>query len=271
MKKLLLVLMLGGLLLGLSTMAIASPAGIPKAVGDNSELFGVGAGRVLPPLCDNFAFVWNLQVVGSGMLAGTVETVNCGVWDVTGTFDAVNVQLNAVNPVSVSGCADWFTYTGTHTGRQGKTASGTWTNSAGGSGDWSMALCSASTSSASGIDGPTAIPNVVGDNSQLFGVDAGRVLPPLCDVYDYVWHLQIVSPGSLAGTVDVISCGVWDVTGTFDSVNIQLHAVNPDPENGCTEWFTYTGTHTAKQGKTASGTWTNSAGATGEWSMALCF
>lgn len=115
-----------------------SPTEAPIPVGDDSSFFGVPQGRALPPLCDGYGFVWNLQVAGRGQLAGTVQTNSCGTWNVNGTFDRVNLMLHAVNPAPGSGCADWFTYTGTHSGL---TASGTWTNSAGGSGSWSMGRC----------------------------------------------------------------------------------------------------------------------------------
>lgn len=117
--------------------------------------------------------------------------------------------------------------------------------------------------------GPADIPATVGDNSNFLGVTQGKNVPPICDGYGYIWYLQVVSPGNVAGTVDTGSCGIWNVTGTYDAVNVQLQAVNPSP-GACVDWFIYTGTHTGRQGKTASGTWINSVGASGSWSAGLC-
>lgn len=141
MKKLLGIFFAMFVTIALVSSVYAGPADdTAPQVGNSSTFFGVSAGKSLPPLCDNFGYVWYLQVAGQGTLAGKVDTGGCGVWDVTGTFDAVNVQLNATNNTGNS-CCKQFTYTGTHTGRSGKTASGTWTNICGGRGTWTMAVC----------------------------------------------------------------------------------------------------------------------------------
>lgn len=119
----------------------AGPADdVAPEVGNNTRFFGASVDQDLPVLCDNFGYKWSLNVTGPGRLAGTVNTGSCGIWNVTGTFDAVNVQLIATNNTGNS-CCRQFTYTGKHTGRQGKTASGNWSNTCGGSGTWSMAIC----------------------------------------------------------------------------------------------------------------------------------
>lgn len=139
MKKLLGVFFAMFVTMALVSSVYAGPADdTGPQVGNDTKFFGVSAGKTLPPLCDNFKYVWSLQVVGPGKLAGTVNTDTCGIYDVTGTFDAVNVQLIAT---SGGGCCSQFTYTGTHTGRSGRTASGSWTNACGGRGIWSMAVC----------------------------------------------------------------------------------------------------------------------------------
>lgn len=109
----------------------------------------------------------------------------------------------------------------------------------------------------------------VGDDSTLFGVSVGRNLPLICDGFSYVWDLSVSSPGHVTGTCDTGSCGIWNASGTFDSVNVSLTATNPN-NNGCCTAFTYVGHHTGKAGKTASGTWTNTCGGSGSWSAGLC-
>lgn len=141
MKKLLGIFFAMFVTMALVSSVYAGPADdTAPQVGDDTTFFGVSEGLTLPPLCDNYGYVWHLYVAGPGQLAGTVDTGYCGVWNVTGTFDAVNVQLIATNNTGNS-CCSQFTYTGTHTGKSGKTASGTWTNACGGRGFWSMAVC----------------------------------------------------------------------------------------------------------------------------------
>ncbi len=123
-----------------SATVYAGPADRVQPEEEVGSFLGKNVGEALPSLCDGWNYVWNLAVTGPGVLTGTVIT-DCGTWDASGTFSGANVSLTATNPVSGGSCADWFTYTGTHTGRQGRTASGTWTNSAGGSGSWTMGVC----------------------------------------------------------------------------------------------------------------------------------
>ena len=139
MKKLLGIFFAMFVAMALVGSVYAGPADdTAPQVGNDTKFFGVSAGKTLPSLCDNFSYVWSLQVVGAGKLAGTVNTGTCGTYDVTGTFDAVNVQLIATTRGS---CCSQFTYTGTHTGRSGRTASGGWANACGGRGTWSLAVC----------------------------------------------------------------------------------------------------------------------------------
>ncbi|MCF6156511.1 MAG: hypothetical protein E3K36_15005 [Candidatus Brocadia sp.] len=141
MKKLLGVFFAISVTMALVSSVYAGPADdTAPQVGDDTTFFGKSEGLTLPSLCDNFGYVWTLQVAGPGRLVGKVDTGTCGVWDVTGTFDAVNVQLTGTNNTGNS-CCGQFTYTGTHTGKTGKTASGTWLNTCGGRGSWTMAIC----------------------------------------------------------------------------------------------------------------------------------
>ncbi|MBE7446904.1 MAG: hypothetical protein HS132_17455 [Planctomycetia bacterium] len=139
MKKLLGVFFAMFVAMALTSSVHAGPADdTAPQVGDDTKFFGVSAGLTIPSLCDNYGYVWTLQVAGPGQLTGTVNTGTCGTYNVTGTFDAVNVQLIAT---SRGGCCGQFAYTGKHTGRSGKTASGSWTNTCGGRGSWTMAIC----------------------------------------------------------------------------------------------------------------------------------
>lgn len=118
----------------------AGPADdVAPEVGNKTRLFGASVDQGVL-VCDNFGYKWSLSITGPGQCAGKVDTGGCGVWDVTGTFDAVNIQLVARNSTGNT-CCKQFTYTGKHTGKQGKTASGNWSNICGGSGTWSMAIC----------------------------------------------------------------------------------------------------------------------------------
>ncbi|MEP9410255.1 MAG: hypothetical protein HRF42_02430 [Candidatus Brocadia sp.] len=141
MKKLLGIFFIAFVAIVLASSVYAGPADdTAPQVGDDTTFFGKSEGLTIPALCDNYGYVWYLQVAGPGQLVGKVDTGTCGIWDVTGTFDAVNVQLIATNNTGNS-CCKQFTYTGTHTGKSGRTASGTWTNTCGGRGSWSMAIC----------------------------------------------------------------------------------------------------------------------------------
>lgn len=85
------------------------------------------------------------------------------------------------------------------------------------------------------------------------------------DGYGYVWTLGQTG-ATLSGKVDTTTCGVWNVTGSYNDPNISLTATNPPPiEDGCCTSFTYTGTVSACS--SASGTWTNACGGSGTWSM----
>ncbi|MDR4509937.1 MAG: hypothetical protein MRJ65_17165 [Candidatus Brocadiaceae bacterium] len=119
------------------TTVSADPTdGTFNSVGDTSSFMGTTEGRQLPLLCDNSGYQWNLEVVGKGQLSGTVSTGSCGVYRVTGTFDAITVRLRADGGDGAR-CVG-FTYTGIHKGTSG---SGAWMNDAGGSGTWTMSPC----------------------------------------------------------------------------------------------------------------------------------
>ncbi|MDN3512981.1 MAG: hypothetical protein NG747_01120 [Candidatus Brocadia sp.] len=137
MKKLLGIFFAMFVAMALVSPVYAGPADdtAPK-VGDDTSFFGVSVGKTLPPLCDNFGYVWYLEVSGPGTLEGRVDTSTCGVYNVTGTFDAVSVHLTA----SGGACCTSFTYAGTYS-RASKTASGNWTNACGSSGNWTLAVC----------------------------------------------------------------------------------------------------------------------------------
>ncbi len=140
MKKLLGVFFAMFVTMALVSSVYAGPADdtLPQ-VGNDTTFFGVSVDRAVPKLCDNYGYVWSLQVTAPGKLAGTVDTGTCGVWDVAGAFNQVNVQLVARNTTGNS-CCGQFTYTGT-INKSDKTASGTWSNTCGGGGNWSMAVC----------------------------------------------------------------------------------------------------------------------------------
>jgi len=66
-----------------------------------------------------------------------------------------------------------------------------------------------------------------------------------------------------------VSVGDWwtgYVIGTYTGSSFEFTAHNPPPiEEGAAEWFTYTGRHTLT---TAEGTWVNSLGSSGSFTMA---
>ncbi|MEK7699490.1 MAG: hypothetical protein AAB332_03720 [Planctomycetota bacterium] len=90
-----------------------------------------------------------------------------------------------------------------------------------------------------------------------------------CDNYGYVWTMTIKG-GKVTGTVQTTDCGTWKVTGTYKKKKLNVKATNQE-NNGCCEWFTYTGTFNKKT-KVGSGTWANSSecGGTGSWTMSAC-
>ncbi len=78
------------------------------------------------------------------------------------------------------------------------------------------------------------------------------------DGYNYVWTL-VQSGKDITGTVKVIGCGTYSVTGTFDGSNITLKATG-----SCCD-FEYKGK--IVDCESGSGEWTSDCGGTGSWSM----
>ena len=50
-----------------------------------------------------------------------------------------------------------------------------------------------------------------------------------------------IKGGKVTGTVQTTDCGTWKVTGTYKKKKLNVKATNQE-NNGCCEWFTYTGT-----------------------------
>ena len=78
------------------------------------------------------------------------------------------------------------------------------------------------------------------------------------DGYNYVWTL-VQSGKDITGTVKVIGCGTYSVTGAFDGSNITLKATG-----SCCD-FEYKGK--IVDCESGSGEWTSDCGGTGSWSM----
>lgn len=78
------------------------------------------------------------------------------------------------------------------------------------------------------------------------------------DGFNYVWTL-VQSGRDITGTVKVIGCGTYAVTGTFDGSNITLKA-----KGSCCD-FEYKGK--IVDCESGSGEWTNDCGGKGSWSM----
>ena len=85
------------------------------------------------------------------------------------------------------------------------------------------------------------------------------------DRYGYRWNL-ILSDSQVAGTVSVLYCGTWNVTGSMSGSNIHWHAVNPTYPYPywCTWYFDYYGT-LSTGGNYVSGNWNNYDGFSGTW------
>jgi hypothetical protein len=84
---------------------------------------------------DSYGYVWTLTQDNSS-ITGTVQTYECDIWNVTGTYAEPNITLTATNPNTQIECCTAFTYYGTVS--QCSSASGTWTNECGFNGSWSM-------------------------------------------------------------------------------------------------------------------------------------
>jgi len=85
------------------------------------------------------------------------------------------------------------------------------------------------------------------------------------DRYGYRWNLTL-SDTQVAGTVSVLYCGTWNVTGSMSGSSIHWHAVNPTYPYPywCTWYFDYYGT-LPTGGNYVSGNWTNYDGFSGTW------
>jgi len=85
------------------------------------------------------------------------------------------------------------------------------------------------------------------------------------DSYGYTYFL-IAFGGKIFGYVKVTDWWTGYVIGTYTGSSFEFTAHNPPPiEEGAAEWFTYTGRHTLT---TAEGTWVNSLGSSGSFTMA---
>lgn len=106
-------------------------------------------------------------------------------------------------------------------------------------------------------------------SSFFFANDCGTTAGSWVDVYGYMYTLTGGgSSGSAApfrGTVNVASCGIWNVAGTRTGTAISLTATNPSGASAtCAASYTYVGTYS--NCSVAAGTWSNSAGLSGDWS-----
>jgi hypothetical protein len=112
-------------------------------------LFATDCENVTGVWNDTYGSVWMLTQIDTSV-RGTVETLGCGTWHVTGSNTGFNLILTARNiPPIEEECCTAYTYTGTV---YCNTASATWTNECGLSGSWSMTKSSSATES-------VAIPN----------------------------------------------------------------------------------------------------------------
>ena len=118
--------------------AQSTPAGNLASVGeDESGDVSDQKGKKIVA-CDNYGYVWTMSIKGK-KVTGNVDTGDCGVWKVTGTYSKKKITLKATNQVS-NGCCTAFTYTGSFN-KKTKVGSGSWTNACSGSGSWSMSKC----------------------------------------------------------------------------------------------------------------------------------
>jgi hypothetical protein len=104
-------------------------------------------------------------------------------------------------------------------------------------------------------------------NDYFFAPDCMNMTGTWIDNYSSVWSLT-ESSGSISGNVQVenqpVDCGTWQVTGARHDFDVTLTATIPSPVEGCCTAFTYTG---AALCIAASGTWTDTCQAQGNWNM----
>ncbi len=98
---------------------------------------------------DNYKFKWTVTQDANGILDGTVQTVRCGSYSVSGIHSDGKIQgLEASRFFPPSGCCRSFTYTGTY-----KTCSavgGTWKNACRGKGKFAISRAKALSASIEG-------------------------------------------------------------------------------------------------------------------------
>jgi hypothetical protein len=119
--------------------AQSTPTGVSASIGEDEsgDVSDQKSKKIVA--CDNFGFVWTLSIKGT-KVTGNVETGDCGVYKVTGTYKKKKITLNAKYQGSDTGCCSAFTYTGTFNKKKGS-GSGSWTNACDLSGTWSMSKC----------------------------------------------------------------------------------------------------------------------------------
>lgn len=98
-------------------------------------LFATDCARLTGTWRDNFGYVWTLSEGSDRLILGSVNTGRCGTWNVSGRRSSFRTTLTARIRRRQTGCATSFTYNGNH---HCNTGSGTWTNSAGRRGTWTM-------------------------------------------------------------------------------------------------------------------------------------
>ena len=124
--------------------SLAYAQSLPGEVGgyvDDESVGELKAKKIVA--CDDFGFKWTFKINKKGKIKGNVQTTNCGVRKVTGTYNKNTQAITLVATKTLTqSCCKSFTYTGTFNTNT-KTGSGTWVNSSEctGSGSWTMSAC----------------------------------------------------------------------------------------------------------------------------------
>lgn len=117
--------------------AVNAPLAEPPSEAGNGGRAWVNKAYVAGTWTDNYSFKWKLEQAAT-TVTGNVITVNCGSWSVTGRVTGENTfNLTARHPTGGgTGCAGSFRYEATKS--DVNAASGSWSNSAGLTGNFTM-------------------------------------------------------------------------------------------------------------------------------------
>jgi hypothetical protein len=78
-------------------------------------------------------------ILNGTKISGNVDTIECGIWKLSGTLKGKKLNMKATNQEN-NDCCEWVIFKGTFN-KKTKKGKGTWNNSCDGNGPWTLSPC----------------------------------------------------------------------------------------------------------------------------------